>query len=393
MEVVAMLPAVPPSIFASSKTFHHESSRLKSHGRLTCSLKSVNVNLLEGRRALNGFPSLSLSPRKRSTLHSRKWSRFFVHRVSAGLSGNLLAGVATVALKSRLRAYDVVETQIDCSLRGLLQGYVKGVRIVGAGWQSPLELTCRDLEVTVTDVQLDVKALVSKQMITLLKPPIGRASIGFNSTDFANFLAHPLMVVASEVAFSGSPFRFLPSQGAEVKRQTSHPVSSTGHVVAFKGFLPSHNAGYSIEMGVDKDDPTKVIINARADVRSQRQMGSMAFVRASNSQLRDQPVEYEVAESANSKLVGGGTSAHGLQGSSGLDPMGDLVKIREDEIARSLESFFGNLMLELDGTKMKFAGMRFYQRERSDAAGAKEVVVGLDLDVQVRNFPPPRVSF
>jgi len=53
--------------------------------------------------------------------------------VNAGLSADLLAGVSTIALKSRLAEYKSVETKIDCTLASLLQGRVAGVQVRGSG--------------------------------------------------------------------------------------------------------------------------------------------------------------------------------------------------------------------------------------------------------------------
>lgn len=51
-----------------------------------------------------------------------------------GQSGDLLAGVATLALKGRLARHEGVETNVQCSLTELLQGRVQQVQIIGRGW-------------------------------------------------------------------------------------------------------------------------------------------------------------------------------------------------------------------------------------------------------------------
>ncbi len=56
--------------------------------------------------------------------------------------------VATLALKSRLKAHASVQTRVDCDALGLMAGRMRGVEISGAGWRSPLDLTAQSLQVS-----------------------------------------------------------------------------------------------------------------------------------------------------------------------------------------------------------------------------------------------------
>jgi hypothetical protein len=49
-------------------------------------------------------------------------------------SGDVLASIATFALKSRLSNYEHVDARIICTVPELLRGQVQGVKILGSGW-------------------------------------------------------------------------------------------------------------------------------------------------------------------------------------------------------------------------------------------------------------------
>ena len=63
-------------------------------------------------------------------------------------SGGLLEALTAAALRSRLRQYDRVESEISCNFLGLLAGHVYSVHIYGTAWESRAGLTARVLEVT-----------------------------------------------------------------------------------------------------------------------------------------------------------------------------------------------------------------------------------------------------
>jgi hypothetical protein len=98
---------------------------------------------------------------------------------------NLLARVAEVGLKLKLRSHDLVQVNIDSSPTELLQGSVQGVTVRGKLWSSPLLLTCRSLEATVGETAVVWDALARGQ-IEMKKPAIGTCNVVFNGG--ANFL-------------------------------------------------------------------------------------------------------------------------------------------------------------------------------------------------------------
>lgn len=63
-------------------------------------------------------------------------------------SGGLLEALTAAALRSRLRQYNRVESEISCNFLGLLAGHVHSVHIYGTAWESRAGLTARVLEVT-----------------------------------------------------------------------------------------------------------------------------------------------------------------------------------------------------------------------------------------------------
>lgn len=58
-----------------------------------------------------------------------------------------MEGVASIALQSQLKKFASVEVTIDGEASRVLQGILDGVVVRGRGWQSPLGLSARLLEV------------------------------------------------------------------------------------------------------------------------------------------------------------------------------------------------------------------------------------------------------
>eukprot|EP00850_Spirogloea_muscicola_P022068 SM000275S10324 [mRNA] locus=s275:2973:5925:- [translate_table: standard] len=131
-------------------------------------------------------------------------------------SGDLLARVATVALQSRLVAYETVDAEIDCTLPSLLAGRVAGVRIRGRGWQ----------------------------VIMLVTAARGSAKFFFDAKDFDHFLLHPLMTRASATAVRGRRFRFLP--GTEVHWQRANLISDG--LICFRGIWEFDQREYAVRL-------------------------------------------------------------------------------------------------------------------------------------------------
>jgi len=110
---------------------------------------------------------------------------------------SLISTIAEAVLWGRLREAQRVEVTVDTgSPLALLGGAVQGVRIRGAGWCTPLQLSCRSLDVSVGRTAVDVGALVTKRAILLQWPATGDATICFSAKDWSSFLAHPLCIEA-----------------------------------------------------------------------------------------------------------------------------------------------------------------------------------------------------
>ena len=62
-------------------------------------------------------------------------------------TSDLLQSVAKLALQSQLKKFETVDVAIDSNPRRLLAGTIDGVIVRGRGWQSPLGLSARLLEV------------------------------------------------------------------------------------------------------------------------------------------------------------------------------------------------------------------------------------------------------
>lgn len=120
------------------------------------------------------------------------------------LSGDVIASAATFTLQQILRSHKLVETKVDCTVPGLLQGGIEGVVISGKAWCSPKCLTCHELRFEVGKVQIDTAALLARQTVILAKPSRGSANVTLTEKDFGNFLDHPLM----QVSIQQAPLRF-----------------------------------------------------------------------------------------------------------------------------------------------------------------------------------------
>ena len=128
---------------------------------------------------------------------------------TTSLASSLLEQIAVLILKSRLARYGMVSVEVNASPFGLLQGRVDGVDIRGTDWASPVNLTSRSLYFSLGQTAIDYQCLLTQRRISLLHPkPEGRATILFNSSDFGNFLRHPLFRAASKKAVQSGPFEF-----------------------------------------------------------------------------------------------------------------------------------------------------------------------------------------
>lgn len=111
------------------------------------------------------------------------------------ISSALISQLAVVAIKSRLKSR---ESTVSCdvafsSSELLLRGRVGPVTVKGSSWKSGLGLTCRRIEANVDQCELNTKRLLQDQKLSLIEPAKGKAMVALNSEDFGNFIVHPLL--------------------------------------------------------------------------------------------------------------------------------------------------------------------------------------------------------
>lgn len=91
---------------------------------------------------------------------------------NADLTSTLISNLACMALKRRLQD----QTHVSCELSSdsasslLMRGRVGPVTVKGRGWRSSLGLTCRAIEATVDECQLDMGRVLANQKLVLTTP-------------------------------------------------------------------------------------------------------------------------------------------------------------------------------------------------------------------------------
>jgi len=283
-------------------------------------------------RATNGAPTSSprVCPRVARARRARRLvssssrassSSFFGFPVPPVLDPAVaISSVAEAALKTPLvlKSYGSVRVVIDAPIEAAIaRGEVRRVEITGTAWSSPRSLTCRNIEFIVDEpCALDVEAAVGMRGILLKRPARGSARLTFDSSDFGNFLSHPLLRVAAAAARrdeGGFDFVF---EGGE-----------TARVCGDEGYLE-----YSGVVGGSGERRT----------------------------IRMRPME------------GSRVDAH-------------LVGADADEtFERSMASFFERLVIDLEGTELRYRDMTI------DPARS---TVDFELDLCVRKFPSPNIQF
>jgi hypothetical protein len=104
---------------------------------------------------------------------------------AGGVTSSLISQLAVVALRLRLKQ----NSGVECDVQGkstdlLLKGKVWPVTVRGKGWGSPLGLTCRAIEATVGQCNLDLGSIVSKRKLRLTVPgPLHHSPIYIYMTD------------------------------------------------------------------------------------------------------------------------------------------------------------------------------------------------------------------
>jgi hypothetical protein len=180
----------------------------------------------------------------------------------------------------------------------------------------------------------------------MLSPGRGVATITFSSSDWANFLAHPL-VTAVTPQLGSEPFRFLRQGKIETDRRRA----------LFAGTLGGDTFRFSLTTPRETDRSKSVsqapgVGSARPSVSEE----NLALVKP----LRMARDEREEGREAREE----GREA------------------REEELAQILSQWFSGLEVDLDGARFRYNALRF-------PGDTKQDVLELQLSVLVESFPNP----
>jgi hypothetical protein len=90
---------------------------------------------------------------------------------SDSVTSGLISQLAVAALKLRLKSQTHVSCDVSASSSNLiLRGQVGPVTVKGRGWGSSRGLTCRVIEATVNQCELDMSRVLSNQKLVLTVP-------------------------------------------------------------------------------------------------------------------------------------------------------------------------------------------------------------------------------
>eukprot|EP00980_Cylindrotheca_fusiformis_P018519 scaffold6124_cov122-Cylindrotheca_fusiformis.AAC.38 len=154
---------------------------LLCHGMCAFELSMVASRAPFGRNPLQGKNRAAANRRSRPA-------------VADSVTSGLISQLAVGALKLRLKSQTHVSCDVTASSSDIImRGQVGPVTVKGRGWGSKLGLTCRVIEATVNQCELDIGRALSNQKLVLTVPAEGQAMIALNEIDFGNFVTHPLM--------------------------------------------------------------------------------------------------------------------------------------------------------------------------------------------------------
>ncbi|KAJ9508642.1 hypothetical protein QJQ45_027925 [Haematococcus lacustris] len=353
-------------------------------------------------------------------------------------AADIVETVASLALRSRLRACDSIRFHVNANSLGLLQGRVQAVTMVGTGWQSPAGLSARLLQAQVGPTELDFGAVLVEQRIRLRQPPEGSARCLFTADDFAQFLAHPLLTRAAATAVQGLPVAFCTQPGsvkvvchtpaaALAASPTHRQHSSHQHSSLTRSTWSSSSGNYTGQQQQEQPTP------GWEDATRARQPGVWftAAFQGVTYELCMQPCSHasmhlDVAQGPRAHSGEGNTvgprpsptvkmTAHPVPVAShrsvvgGQGDLGAVPRAAEVEaFAQGLAHFFNTLLLDLQGVELSFAGLAILTPEqgasvvdRARGAGVRTGAVesgrggilDLHLKLRVRDFPPLNVEF
>lgn len=116
------------------------------------------------------FGRSSLQTQSRPSLRSQP-------AVSDSVTSGLISQLAVAALKLRLKSQTQVSCYVSASSSNLImRGQVGPVTVKGRGWGSSLGLTCRVIEATVNQCELDMgRVLANRKLVLTVPGKYGRA--------------------------------------------------------------------------------------------------------------------------------------------------------------------------------------------------------------------------
>ena len=109
-------------------------------------------------------------------------------------TAKLIETVASSILSFNLKKQTSVTVSVNSDdFEALTRGKVREVQIKGTDWSSKKNLTCKSLDISVGEVEVDYGKIVTTGRIEIKKPGgRGRAKLFMSFEDFRNFLKHPL---------------------------------------------------------------------------------------------------------------------------------------------------------------------------------------------------------
>lgn len=308
----------------------------------------------------------------------------------------MVEAVAGLAVRSRLKSFDSVDTNIDCDTQSLMQGKVQGVRVAGQSWCSQLGLTAHLFDINLCESGVDYAAMFMQRKVILTNQPTGWARVLFDAEDFDNFLAHPLVVEAASTAVRGQTFTFERGSAVlhtcgEAADQTveSNQVAGAETHIRFRGSWQDDT--YEIILTPDRSRKLQETFSKVVSSRTSSADSASSATAGYNSRVCVRASLVHASQNSNYADYGNHGSAHDItifQGNFDNSMM----------IAGCMQAFFNRLQLDLQGAELKFAGMSFHAPGDSFSTGthtasSDRVLVDLQLSLRLRSFPPLDVQF
>jgi hypothetical protein len=249
------------------------------------------------------------------------------------ISSNLISQLAIYAIKRRLKEQRTVNCDVNFSSSNLLwNGRVGPVTVSGKDWCSYRGLSCRAIEATVEQCELDAKMIISNRKLLLTTPAMGKALVALTAKDFGNFITHPLMKTSSS---------FIDSIA--------------------ESSIDFHKDGTVIDPITSQVSFTCTFLGIRWRCSLQRSSETK------KATVRVCPMDdIEIKTNVDDDLT--------IQQSS------------EQSLSGYLERFFNEMVFELDGTYLSYRDMMV-----TDKGGIPSVMIA--LNIKVRKLPSPGMDF